>query len=245
MAGFMDLLNVRIEDAIIPFYLMSGILIVMGVIYYYSPLPEVRASGEEDSKADSLATDNSGSRTSIFQFPHLLLGIVAIFFDIGLETIALGTINDYASILAFPSPGQYVWFTSACMVLGYLLGIAFIPKVLDQSTALILSALLGIAVTVAIVLLPTDFSIYLVALLGLANALMWPAIWPLAIADLGNFTKMGSSLLVMGIIGGAILPLLFGYIADVASHQLAYWICLPSYLFILYYGTMGSKIRIR
>jgi fucose permease len=171
------------------------------------------------------------------------LGVFAIFFDIGLEYLALGSINDYAAILNLPSPENYVWFASAGMVIGYILGVIFIPKSISQSTALLVSTVLGVIVTTLIVLFPAGISIYLVAVLGLANALMWPAIWPMAIADLGKFTKMGSSLLVTGIIGGAFLPLLFGYFADKTSHQVAYLVCIPAYIYILYYALSGSKIR--
>lgn len=243
LAAFMDLTNVRIEDTILPFYIISGTLVVMGVLYYFAPLPEIKAAGEEEGVENSEASLYANSKTSIFQFPHLLLGVFAIFFDIGLEYIALGTINDYATILNLPSPENYVWFVSAGMVIGYVFGVLFIPKFLSQGMALLLSTISGIVVTIMIVVFPVGISIYLVALLGLANALMWPAIWPLAIADLGKFTKMGSSFLVMGIIGGAFLPLLFGYVADVVSHQVAYLVCLPAYLYIMYFAFSGSKIR--
>ena len=243
LALFMDLANVRIEDTILPFYLISGVLLVMGFLYYFAPLPEIKAAGEDESDESSEVSAYANSKTSILQFPHLLLGVLAIFFDVGLEYLALGSINDYASMLNLPSPQNYVWFVSAGMVVGYLFGVFFIPEFMSQSTALLLSTISGIIVTFAIVLFPPGISIYLVALLGLANALLWPAIWPLAIADLGKFTKMGSSLLVTGIIGGAFLPLIFGYVADAASHQVAYIVCLPAYLYIMYYALSGSKIR--
>lgn len=243
LALFMDLTNVRLEDTITPFYIITGVLIVMGILYYFSPLPELKAMGEDEEELTNGESVYADSKTSILQFPHLLLGVVAVFFDIGAEYIALGTINDYAKILNLPSPENYVWLVSAGMVLGYLLGVIFIPKYISQGEALLISTISGIVVTLAIILTPSGISVYLVALLGLANALMWPAIWPLAIADLGKFTKMGSSLLVTGIIGGAFLPLLFGYIADIASHQLAYLACLPAYLYIMYYALSGSKIR--
>src|SRR5450759_470074 len=242
LAAFMDLTNVRIEDTILPFYIISGVLIVMGFLYYFAPLPEVKAIGEDDDDVSGTSS-YAASKTSIFQFPHLLLGVLAIFFDIGVEYIALGTINDYATILNLSSPASNVWFVSAGMVVGYLLGVFFIPKYVSQGMALLISTISGIVVTIMIVLLPVGISIYFVALLGLANALMWPAIWPLGIADLGKYTKMGSSLLVTGIIGGAFLPLLFGYVADVASHQVAYLVCLPAYLYIMYFALSGSKIR--
>ena len=243
LSMFMDLTNVRLEDTILPFYIIAGVLVVMGFLYYFAPLPEIKAVGEEEDDTASSVSAYANKKTSIFQFPHLLLGVMAIFFDVGLEYIALGTINDYAAILKLPSPQNYVWFVSAGMVIGYLLGVLFIPKYVSQGMALLLSTISGTIVTVMILILPADTSIYFVALLGLTNALMWPAIWPLAIADLGKFTKMGSSFLVMGIIGGAILPLLFGFIADVGSHHLAYVVCIPSYLYIMYFALWGSKIR--
>jgi FHS family L-fucose permease-like MFS transporter len=243
LAVFMDLSNVHIEDTILPFYIISGVLVLMGVLYYFSPIPEIKAIGEDESDEDSFVSSYAATKTSIFQFPHLLLGVLAIFFDVGVEYTALGTINDFAKILNLASPENYVWFVSAGMVIGYLFGVIFIPKYVSQSMALLLCTFSGALVIIMIFIFPAGISIYLVALLGLANALMWPAIWPLAIADLGKFTKMGSSLLVTGIIGGAFLPLLFGYVADVISHQIAYIVCLPAYLYIMYYALSGSKIR--
>ncbi|MEO5996368.1 MAG: glucose/galactose MFS transporter [Chitinophagaceae bacterium] len=244
LAGFMNLAVVRIDDVIIPFYIITGIMIIIGILSYFSPLPELKAVGEdEEDQSESVVSTYGNSKTSIFQFPHLLLGVLAIFFDVGVEIIALGSINDYATILKLPSPENYVWFTSAGMVVGYLLGTKFIPKTVSQSVALKLCALLGIVTTICIAIIPAHISIYLVTILGLANSLLWPAIFPLALNELGKFTKTGSALLVMGIAGGAILPLLFGYVADVASYQLAYLVCLPAYLFILYFAVRGNKIR--
>ena len=246
LASFMDLTDVHLDDVIYPFYVITAIMVIIGILSYFSPLPELKAEGEDEEDPISDGAQISAyanAKTSILQFPHLLLGVVAIFFDVGVEIIALGSINDYATILGLPSPENYVWLASGGMVLGYLLGVKYIPKVVSQSTALVLCTILGIITTLAIVAVPTQISIYLVGVLGFANSLLWPAIFPLALADLGKFTKTGSSLLVMGIIGGAILPLLFGFMADRTSHQLAYLVCLPSYLFILYFALSGNRIR--
>ncbi|MCE5345528.1 MAG: MFS transporter [Bacteroidales bacterium] len=243
LSFFMDLSDVHLEDTILPFYIISGVLVVMGVLYYFAPLPEVKAVGEDEEDTVSEVSAYANSKTSIFQFPHLLLGVLAIFFDVGVEYIALGSINDYASILDLASPQNYVWFVSVGMIIGYLLGVFFIPKYVSQRTALFVSTIVAIIVTIAIMVFPDNISIYLVGVLGLANAMMWPAIWPMAIADLGKFTKMGSSFLVTGLIGGAFLPLAFGYIADVVSYQIAYSVCIPAYVFIMYFALWGSKIR--
>ena len=243
LAVFLDLSDVKLNDVPIPFYGITALLAVMGVLSYFSPLPEISAEGEDENEDTNAPLHDSNSKTSIFQYPHLILGVLAIFFDIGVEIIALGTITDYAAVLKLPSPEHYVWYSSIGMVLGYIIGYNFIPKFVSQSHALVLCCLLGISNTLAIVLVPPAISIYLVAVLGLANSLLWPAIFPLALKDLGRFTKTGSSMLVMGIIGGAIIPLLFGYLADIWSYQNAYLICIPSYLFILYFAIWGSKIR--
>ncbi len=242
LAVFMDLSNVRITDIITPFYIIAAVMFVMGIIYYFSPLPEVKAIGEE-TETGEIQNSYSSTKTSVWQFPHLLLGVVAIFFTVGVEYLALGTINDYANILGLSSPHNYVWFVSFAMIVGYLVGMIFIPKYISQTQALLASTILGIIVSITILILPSTISIYLIPLLGLANALLWPAIWPLAIADLGKFTKSGSALLVTGIVGAGIIPLIFGYFAQHFSYQMAYAIGLPAYLFIMYYALWGSKIR--
>lgn len=243
LALFIDLTNVKIEDTILPFYIISVILLVMGFFYYFAPLPEIKAAGEDESKDNFQLSVYSSDKKNIFQFPHLLLGVIAIFFIVGVEQIALGSINDYATILNLPSPENYVWFVSVAMVLGCLLGIIFIPKYVSQEQALLISTILGIIITLGIIIVPDYVSIYLVAFLGLANVLMWGVVWPLAINDLGKFTKVGSSFLLTGIIGGAFIPLLFGYFAEKISYQNAYLVGLPAYFYVMYYGLSGSKIR--
>jgi FHS family L-fucose permease-like MFS transporter len=241
---FLDLANVQLGDAIVPFYIIATMLTAIGILSLYSPLPELKAPGEDESEDEvNEVSVYANSKTSILEIPHVLLGVVAIFFDVGVEIIALGSINDYAKVLNLSSPENYVWLTTFGMVAGYLLGVFFIPKLVSQRMALVLCAVSGMLITISITMVPPAVSIYLVAALGLSNSLLWPAIFPLALADLGKFTKTGSSILVMGIIGGAVLPLIFGYAADLYTHQVAYLVCLPSYFYILYFALKGSRIR--
>jgi fucose permease len=243
LAFFMDLANVRIDDTITPFYLISGIIFVMGILYYFSPLPEVKVAGEGSGETEENRSVYASNKTSIWQFPHLLLGALAIFFTVGVEYLALGTINDYALNLGLSNPQNYVWLVSFAMIAGYIAGMLFIPKYLSQTGALVASTVLGMIATLIILILPGSGSIYLIPVLGLANALLWPAVWPLAIADLGKFTKTGSSLLVSGIIGAGIISLIFGFLAGKIGYRMAYMIALPGYAFILYFALWGSKIR--
>jgi glucose/galactose transporter len=244
LALFMNTSNIELNDAITPFYYISAILAVLGILSYFAPLPEVQAGGEEEFETG----ENSGSansKSSIFQFPHLLLGALAIFLYVGVETIALVSINDYANEIGLSSPERYAFLTSAGYVFGYLLGILLIPKFISQIDALKIWASLGILASVLIVLLPGYISIFFVSSLGFANSLIWPAIWPLALADLGRFTKVGSSFLVTGIAGGGLIPPVLGLIKDHSSYQQAYWILLPAYAFFLYYAIKGYKLRIK
>ncbi|MBI9061096.1 MAG: glucose/galactose MFS transporter [Marinilabiliaceae bacterium] len=243
LAIFMDTVNIQLSDAIIPFYVITGILVLLGILSYFAPLPEVKATGEDDSTETK--SDYTNSKTSILQFPHLLLGALSIFLYVGVENIALVSINDYAIELGLPSPEKFAVYVSVGYILGYFLGIILIPKIVSQTNALKINAALGIISSMCIVVLPGGMSIYFVALLGLANSLLWPAIWPLALAGLGKFTKKGSSLMVMGIAGGGLLPPVLGLLKDYfTSYQQAYWMLLPIYMYFLFYAVKGHKIRI-
>ena len=230
-----------ISDLYLPFYIIIGVFILLGLLSMLAPLPEVKAAGEDAESADDCPY--AANKTSIWQFPHLLLGALSLFFYVGVETVALGTLVDYATWLNLPNASSYAWISPIGMVVGYICGIVFIPKYLSQSNALIICSLLGIAGALLVVLTPAAISIWFIALMALGCSLMWPALWPLAIADLGKFTKVGSSFLVMAIAGGAVIPTIYGFLKDSFGAQNSYWIALPIYIFILYYGVSGYKIR--
>jgi glucose/galactose transporter len=235
-ATALDALAARI---IIPYIGMAAILVLVGILVKISGLPEL------DPDVQNLGDDSSKhiSRTSIFQYPFLLLGVVAIFCDVGLEIIAGDTIISYGLSQGIPiSVAKH--FTSMTMlasILGYAIGIIVIPKYITQVRVLQICAILGILLTIAALASPGMASVVFIALLGLANALIWPSVWPLALDGLGRFTRIGSSLLIMGNLGGALVPLLYGRVADIVNPQQAYIIVIPFYLFILYYAVWGHK----
>jgi fucose permease len=230
-----------ISDLYLPFYIIIGVFMLLGVVSLMAPLPEVKAAGEDPESGDESAY--ASSKTSIWQFPHLLLGALALFFYVGVETVALGTLVDYASWLNLPNASMYAWISPIGMVIGYICGIIFIPKYLSQANALMICSILGIAGSILVVLTPAAMSIWFLALIAIGCSLIWPAIWPLAMADLGKFTKTGSSFLVMAIAGGAIIPTAYGFLKDSVGAQNSYWIALPIFIYILYYGISGYKIR--
>ena len=232
-----------IGDLNTPFYIIIAVFVLLGILSLLAPLPEVKAAGEGDTAEDLAECPYAANKTSIWQFPHLVLGAFTLFLYVGVETVSLSTLVDYANSLGLPHAADYAWISSIGMVVGYICGILFIPKYLSQSAALRICSVLAIIGSLLVVLTPAEISIWFVFFMALGCSLMWPALWPLAMADLGRFTKAGSSLLVMAIAGGAVIPTIFGFLKDATNAQAAYWICLPCFLFILYYGIAGYKIR--
>lgn len=233
-------LDALATKVITPYLVMAGILVVLAVLVSFSALPEI----DTDQEDETVAAANTNKK-SIFQFPHLLLGAFTLFLYVGVEVMAGDTVISYGASKGIDLVDAKIFttYTMIAMLVGYVIGIFAIPKYISQARALQVSAVLGVVLSLVAIFSEGYTSVMSVSLLGLANALMWPAIWPLAIADLGRFTKIGSSLLIMGIAGGAILPLLYGWLADTIDPQQAYWIMVPCYLVILYFAVYGHKIR--
>jgi glucose/galactose transporter len=250
----LDALAMRVVN---PYLIITLVLLALAVAIYFSGLPDIK----EEATTDTTANTATG-KTSIWQFPHLLLGMLAIFLYVGVEVMAGDTIISYGITLGIPIT-EAKFFTSAtltCMLIGYIAGIFLIPKYIRQQDALKICALLGALFSTLAIFTNGYTSVLFIALLGLANSLMWPAIFPLAINKLGRFTKTGSALLVMSCAGGAILPLIYGYLTDSRTAyliqqgveagiakgmaaQVSYWMMIPCYLYVLYYAVRGHKVR--
>ena len=255
------LLDTMADSVFMPYLVMAIVLFLLGIMINKAPLPHVEAKADEDEEVEG-----STSKTSILQFPYLILGVIALFFYVGVEVIAGDSIIAYGLSLGMPveQAKMFTSYTLFAMVGTYALGAILIPKYLSQTTALKLSAIFGIIISLLIVT-TANFtssltSVLLVASLGIANALVWPAVWPLALNGLGKFTKIGSALLIMGISGGAIIAPLYGQLVDklqgdylaegmdktiamATSHNQGYWILIPSYIVIAFYAFKGHKIK--
>ncbi|HLZ16071.1 MAG TPA: sugar MFS transporter [Cyclobacteriaceae bacterium] len=224
---------------IIPYIIIAASLAALAVGILFSGLPDIN---EENSSAGSSSPGEN--KTSVFQFPHLLLGVLALFLYVGVEVMAGDTIISYGKSLGIElsTARFFTQGTLACMLIGYVVGISTIPKYLSQASALKYCSILGVVFTILAVVTKGYVSVAFIALLGLANSLMWPAIFPLAIEGLGKFTKTGSALMIMAISGGAIMPLVYGLISDsIGSTRIAYGIMAPCYLYILYYAVNGHN----
>lgn len=233
-----------LEKIIAPYLILTALLVVLAGLIRFSSLPEL--SEEQDNPSSSPAAASqpvSAVQTRIWQFPNLILGVVTLFCYVGAEVIAGDTIINYGRALGFNNDEAkyFTTYTLYGLLAGYLLGIVLIPRFISQQTALRFGAIYSLLLTVATLLSSGFTSVLCVALLGFGLAPIWPAIWPLALNGLGRFTKTGSALLIMGISGGALLPLLHGYITDTVSPKMAYALLLPLFSFILYYAIWGHK----
>jgi len=239
-----DALLADFAGSIRSFYLVMCVILLAAAGYiWYSPLPEIKVD-----EANAAPGEGSGDeRTSIFQFPHLWLGVMCLFLYVGVEVMAGDAIGTYGNAFGLPLD-QTKFFTSLtlfAMLVGYLAGLALIPRVISQERYLAVSAGLGVVLTLAALLTHGYVSVGFVAALGFANAMMWPAIFPLAIRGLGRFTQTGSALLVMGIAGGAIIPQLFaGLKASMPEYFQGIFACLmiPCYLYIGYFAVHGYRV---
>jgi glucose/galactose transporter len=252
------LLDTMADSVVTPYIAMAIVLVILGVLIRKAPLPHVEAQPIETSETDGKP------KSSIFQFPHLWMGVLALFVYVGAEVIAGDTIIAYGISLNIPGEEAkfFTLFTLMAMVATYALGVFLIPKYMSQSFALKASAILGVILSVCILLTNGFTSVLFVAALGIANALVWPAVWPLALNGLGKFTKTASALLIMAISGGAIIPPLYGSLVDSKKELLlssglneinasaeaasyGYWILIPCYLIILYYAFYGHKLGLQ
>ena len=235
-----DLLTLLAARVITPYIIMALVLFLLSIMIKKSSLPEIDMEREEEAFANSSII----AKTSVFQFKHLLLGVLCLFLYVGAEVMAGDAIGAYGRELGMPldETKYFTPFTLCSMLAGYVIGIVAIPNCISQQNALAVSAVLGIIFSIAVFATTGYTAITFIALLGLANALMWPAIFPLAISGLGRFTKTGAALLVMGIAGGALLPLLYTTLKDkqIFSNAQSFLICmLPAYMYIFYYAVKG------
>lgn len=223
---------------VLPYVILAVVLIALAIAIRYSSLPNLSSQKEESDR------EEQEDRSHWWKYPYLLLGFLAIFLYVGAEVMAGDIIQIYGNSIGIELSvaKHFTTYTMLGMLAGYLLSILLIPKYLKQEKALQVSAVLGILFSLGAIFSSGYTSIAFIALLGFANAAMWPAIWPLAIDGLGRHLETGSALLIIGIGGGAILPSLWASLGESVGFQNAFWILVPCYLFILYFAISGHKI---
>jgi MFS transporter, FHS family, L-fucose permease len=239
------------SNLVMPYIYMGMIIGAVALLVKFSSLPELNTNEDKEAKLPL---------HEVFKFPNLILGVIALFLYVGVEVIAGDTIGGYGRSIGFSNFSILTSITMSCMVIGYILGILLIPRMISQQNMLMISAALGVVLSLSVVFgnhestsitsllaflnvpqIPN--TILCIALLGFANAIVWPAIWPLALSGLGKYTATGSALLIMAIAGGAVVPVLMGAASSVMDRQTAYIVMTPCYLFILFYAAKGYKLR--
>lgn len=244
------MLDELIRRVILPYSILGVLLLLIGIGIRYSVLPEI------DPVDDNPTEDENGNpkeKKTLLDYPYLILGAIAIFFHVGTQVIAIDTIINYAGDMGmnlleakvFPS------YTLTATIIGYTLGIILIPKYLSQKNALLICTVLGFFLSLGVVFADMDvtfmghsanISIFFLSALGFPNALIYAGIWPLSIHNLGSLTKTGSSLLIMGLSGNAIMPLIYGAIADGHSLRAGYWVLIPCFIYLIFFAVKGHKI---
>lgn len=225
----------------LPYLVMAGVLVLLSFGIRFSSLPEIKSD-------ESNRSTDARSNLNIFSFPRLWLGVLCLFLYVGAEVMAGDAIGTYAKGFGLPLDHVkfFTSFTLFAMLIGYMVGIALVPRFISQEKYLAISALLGLGFALAAFMTEGYMSVIFVAALGFANAMMWPAIFPLSIAGLGKFTETGSALLIMGIAGGAIIPQMF---AVLKQHYDFQWVFLmlmvPCYLYITYFAIYCANGRLR
>ncbi len=237
-----DLLNQLAGRVVTPYIIMAIVLVLLAFMIKQSSLPEINVDQEEEITEQPVV-----AKSSVFAFPHLMLGVLCLFLYVGVEVMAGDAIGVYGRQLGMTldETKYFTMYTLVAMLAGYIIGIFTIPKYVSQQKALAISAFLGIVLTISVFVTNGNIAIFCIAMMGLANALMWPAIFPLAISGLGRFTKIGSALLIMGIAGGALIPLVYTTLKDsnILSNRSSFFVCMmPAYIYILYYALKGYQV---
>lgn len=248
------ILDGLIRRVILPYGILTLLLLAIGIGIRYSILPEIEPEEEKETVTETHATEEVVRKKRLLDYPYLIFGAIAIFVHVGTQVVAIDTIINYAGSMGiniieakfFPS------YTLLCTIIGYILGIVLIPKVLSQKNALKITTSLGLVLALGVIFMDStvtflghtaNISIWFLASIGLPNALIYAGIWPLSIHNLGKLTKAGSSLLIMGLSGNAILPLIYGAIADNYSLRAGYWVLIPSFIYLIWFAFHGHTIN--
>lgn len=228
---------------VIPSYVVLGVFLFMfGIIFYKSRIQDINPAKQEADKAGS--TTSEPSRKSIFSYPYLVLGVLALFAHLGTQALSVNTIIGFAETLQIGNTSFFPSMTLGCTLIGYFLGVILIPKYLSQRTMLKIVTCLGLLLSVLVITLPARYAVFALVLLGIPNSVVYAGIWPLAIHDLGKWTNLGSAILVMALCGSAIFPLIYAGIVDSGvSLQMSYWILVPSFVYMIFYAFIGHKIH--
>ncbi|WP_257666719.1 sugar MFS transporter [Parapedobacter tibetensis] len=234
-------LDVLARQVIVPYSILAVFLALLASLIRYANLPEIASS----TRAISRNVDKV--LPSKLYNARVLSGFTAIFCSVGAEVVAGDTIGNYGlyQSMDLDLAKMLTSYTLFSMMMGYVIGSLIIPRFISQEKAFISSNLIALVILFCVLILPGLFSVYSVALLGFANALLWPAIWPQTLRNLkGKQVQQASAILIMGIAGGAIMPLIYGFVATGIGNQWAYITIIPCYLYNIWYWYIGTREKV-
>ena len=220
----------------LPYLVLAGALIVIALVFAQFRLPTVTTE-------DPSGGTSNGANDSVWRHSSLVLGAIAIFVYVGAEvTIGSFLVNyltqpDIGGLTEKVAGGYVSAYWGAAMV-GRFIGSAVLRSV-KPGTLLAINAACAIVLLIVTMTTHGDVAMYAVLAVGFFNSIMFPTIFTLGIAHLGRHTGEGSGVLCMAIIGGAIVPLLSGYVADMSSIAIAFILPVICYAYIVFYGLKG------
>lgn len=230
--------QVQAESVQLPYLLLAGMLLLLAAIFAYIKLPNVMATDASEEKVTG----------SAWQYRHLVLGAVGIFVYVGAE-VSIGSFlvsffNDPTIVgMEETEAAKYIAYYWGGAMVGRFIGAAVMQK-LPAGKVLAFCAIASISLILITMLGSGYVAMWSILLVGLFNSIMFPTIFSLAINGLGQHTSQGSGILCLAIVGGAILPLLQGVLADVIGLQMSFFLPAICYVFIAYYGFSGSKFKL-
>ena len=226
-----------------PYIVITIILLLLAVMIYFSKMPEIN----ETQKEEGDEVKEIKSRSSVFHYPHLVLGVLGLFFAAACEVIPIDGIIIYSRALGIPieEARHFSTYTLYAMLGGYLASTVLIPKYLSQHKALQFCSVIGIALTLGAYFSNGFTSIICLMLMGFGAAMLWGTIWGLSLRELGVHTKKGSAMLLMSVIGGGIFPLIFGELIDrnPSYPQNAILLLIPCYLVLFFFSSRGYRLQ--
>jgi FHS family L-fucose permease-like MFS transporter len=233
--------NLEASSVQVPYLWLAGILFLLAFSIYFSHLPEIHAEAEKSTQG-KFASDEIHS--SAWKYRHLLLGAIAIFLYVGAE-VSIGSFlvnymgQDFVAGFSPEQAGKFVAFYWGGAMVGRFIGSGLLTR-LSPNKTLGFNALVA-AMLVTISMLSTGhLAMWTILAVGLFNSIMFPTIFTLALKGLGKHTKQGSGILITAIVGGAVIPVLQGALADVIGIHTAFILPVLCYLYITYYGYIGS-----
>ncbi|MDE6040201.1 MAG: MFS transporter, partial [Muribaculaceae bacterium] len=228
--GGMSVDDITVSQLSMPFMVLTLVIALLALGVRRMQLPELESISEDVAQP---------ADRSVWSFRHLTLGVIAIFFYVGAEVCVGANITMYATDLSLENVALMATLYWGGILIGRLVG-SSLSKVSPRAQLIVTTTGATILTLWAI----SANNPWILTAVGLCHSIMWGCIYTLAVKDLGRYTTAATGVFMMGVVGGAILPLLQGMWADmVGSWRSTWWIVVMAEIFMLYYAVFGSKIK--